>query len=187
VLQESPQQQQYAPAAITVFLGRVSTAALWVSSAGLIVMTAFVGYQVFGRYVLNDSPSWTEPAALLLMSWFIMLGSAIGVREGNHLGFETGLHYAPPALRRLMLITTEVLVIGFGLAMAWYGTLLAMETWSANMAGLPIPQGMDYLPLPFGGVLMAIFALEKLVALLVSGVEAPLVRPDAPHLVVVED
>ena len=57
-------------------------------------MTVFVGWQVFGRYVLNDSPSWTEPASLLLMSWFILLGSAVGVREGVHLGFEIG-----PALR----------------------------------------------------------------------------------------
>ena len=110
-------------------------------------MTAFVAWQVFGRYVLNQSPTWTEPASLLLMSWFILLGSAVGVKEGVHLGFETGLHYAPHWLRRIMLGPTEILVIGFGVAMSWYGWHLAIETWSSNMAGLPIPQGMDYLPL----------------------------------------
>lgn len=168
-------------------LGRFSTAALWVSGVGLVLMTGFVAYQVFGRYVLNDSPSWTEPAALLLMSWFILLGSAIGVREGNHLGFETGLHYAPPPLRKAMLLTTEVLTIGFGIAMAWYGALLAIETWPANMAGLPIPQGMDYLPLAFGGALIALFAFEKLVKLVAFGIEAPLVAPDEPHMVAVKE
>lgn len=176
-----------AAAAVPALLHRLSTAALWVSGAGLLLMTLFVAWQIFGRYVLNDSPSWTEPAALLLMSWFILLGSAIGVREGSHLGFETLLHHAPRPVRRAMLALTEVLVIGFGLAMTWYGTELAVETWSANMAGLPIPQGMDYLPLSFGGALIALFALEKLAALLVFGVEAPLVAPDAPHLVAVKD
>jgi len=165
--------------ALPSFLSRLSTLALWISGLGLIVMTVIVGWQIFGRYVLNDSPSWTEPAALLLMSWFILLGSAIGVREGNHLGFETGLHYAPRPLRYAMLFVTEVLVIGFGIGMAWYGALLSIETWPSNMAGLPVPQGMDYLPLAVGGVLITLFALEKLARLLILGEAVPLVAPDA--------
>src|SRR4051812_21854263 len=134
-------------AALSRVLAVVSRAALWISGAGLILMTAFVAWQVFGRYALNQSPSWTEPASLLLMSWFILLGSAVGVREGNHLGFEIGLHYAPHGMRQIMLAVTEALVLVFGGAMAWYGTELAMETWSAAMPGLPIPQGLDYVPL----------------------------------------
>ncbi|HZH10377.1 MAG TPA: TRAP transporter small permease [Microvirga sp.] len=172
---------------LSEFLAVANRAALWVSGIGLVLMTLFVAWQIFGRYVLNASPSWTEPASLLLMSWFILLGSAAGVREGNHLGFEIGLHYAPPAFRKLMLIVTEVLVIGFGGAMAWYGADLATETWSAAMPGLPIPQGMDYVPLVVGGILIALFALEKLVRLLARGEETPLVRHDEPHLVVVKD
>jgi len=169
------------------FLAAVNRAALWISGIGLILMTVFVAWQIFGRYVLNASPSWTEPASLLLMSWFILLGSAAGVREGNHLGFEIGLHYAPPPLRKAMLIVTEVLVIGFGGAMAWYGIDLAVETWSAAMPGLPIPQGLDYVPLVVGGVLIALFALEKLVRLLARGEEGPLVRHGEPQLVAVKD
>jgi TRAP-type C4-dicarboxylate transport system permease small subunit len=168
-------------------LSRISTAAVWLAGAGLVLMTAFVAWQVFARYVLNDSPSWTEPGALLLMSWFILLGAAVGVREGVHLGFETALHHAPRPLRRAMLATTETLVTGFGVAMSWYGWQLAASTWSADMAGLPIPQGMDYLPLAVGGALIALFALEKLARLLFAGEEVPLVRPDQPHLVAVED
>ena len=104
--------------ALPLLLSRLSTAALWGSGAGLIIMTLMVGWQVFGRYVLNSSPSWTEPGALLLMSWFILLGSAIGVREGNHLGFETAIHYAPRPLRFAMLFVTEVLVVLVGAGLA---------------------------------------------------------------------
>jgi len=69
-------------------LSKISTATLWLAGAGLILMTAFVAWQVFGRYVLNSSPSWTEPGAVMLMSWFIFLGAAVGVRENYHLGFD---------------------------------------------------------------------------------------------------
>ena len=174
-------------AALSRILAVINRVALWISGVGLILMTVFVGWQVFGRYVLNQSPSWTEPASLLLMSWFILLGSAVGVREGNHLGFEIGLHYAPQGLRRLMLGITEVLVIAFGAAMSWYGTELAVETWSADMPGLPIPQGFDYVPLAVGGALIALFSLEKFVRLLSLGEDVPLVRVDEPHLVAVKD
>ena len=174
-------------AALSRILAVVNRMALWTAGIGLIIMTVFVAWQVFGRYVLNQSPSWTEPASLLLMSWFILLGSAVGVRDGNHLGFEIALHYAPHGLRQTMLAVTEVLVMLFGGAMAWYGTSLAVETWSALMPGLPIPQGFDYVPLAVGGVLIALFSLEKLVRLLLIGEEVPLVRVDDPHLVAVKD
>ena len=174
-------------AALSRILAVVNRAALWISGIGLVLMTAFVAWQVFGRYVLNQSPSWTEPAALLLMSWFILLGSAVGVRDGNHLGFEIALHHAPQGLRQIMLAVTEILVMIFGGAMAWYGTSLAVETWSALMPGLPIPQGFDYVPLAVGGVLIALFSLEKLVRLLLVGDDAPMVRVDEPHLVAVKD
>jgi TRAP-type C4-dicarboxylate transport system permease small subunit len=174
-------------ATLSRILAIVNRLALWISGIGLILMTAFIAWQVFGRYVLNQSPSWTEPASLLLMSWFILLGSAVGVREGSHLGFEIALHYAPPGLRHIMLAVTEVLVLAFGCAMAWYGTVLAAETWSAAMPGLPIPQGMDYVPLAAGGILIALFSLEKLVRLLLAGEAVPLVRADESQLVTVKD
>jgi TRAP-type C4-dicarboxylate transport system permease small subunit len=168
-------------------LSMLSRAALWLSGIGLVLMTLFVGWQVFGRYVMNDSPSWTEPASLLLMSWFILLGSAVGVREGSHLGFETILHYSPAPLRRVMLAVGEILVAGFGLAMSWFGWIMTVDTWSSNMAGLPIPQGMDYLPLAIGGGLIALFSLEKLARLLIADEQVPMVEPDQPHLVVVQE
>jgi TRAP-type C4-dicarboxylate transport system permease small subunit len=153
--------------ALARVLAPISVAALWISAVGLVLMTLFVAWQIFGRYVLNDSPSWTEPAALLLMSWFILLGGAVGVRENDHLGFEIGLHVAPPPVRLAMQAMTFVLITGFGIAMAVYGWQLAAGTWSAKMAGINLPQGMDYLPLVGGGVLIALFAFEKLIGLFV--------------------
>lgn len=173
--------------ALPRILARISQAALWLSGVGLVVMTALVAWQIYGRYVLNDSPSWTEPAALLLMSWFIMLGAAVGVREGGHLGFAVGLQYVPAVLRRLMLAATEILVAGFGMAMVWYGVQLAAKMWSADMASIALPQGVVYLPLVFGGVLITVFSLEKLALLLIAKDETPLVRDAAADIIVVKD
>ena len=34
-------------------------------SVGLVLMAIIVGWQVFGRFVLQSSPSWTEQASLV--------------------------------------------------------------------------------------------------------------------------
>jgi TRAP-type C4-dicarboxylate transport system permease small subunit len=150
-------------------LAPISRAALWLAAIGLVLMTVSVAWQVFGRKVLNDTPTWTEPGALLLMSWFILLGGAVGVRESDHMGFEIGLYYAPPPLRFLMKAVTHGLIIIFGIFMTIYGWQLTASTWSAKMAGINIPQGMDYLPLVGGGILIALFAFENLVNLIAHG------------------
>jgi TRAP-type C4-dicarboxylate transport system permease small subunit len=151
--------------AYSAILKRLATLSLWLAGAGLVAMTALVAWQVFGRYVLNATPTWTEPSVLLLMSWFILLGAAVGVRDGQHLGFEIGLHYAPGPLRFLMQTITESVVIGFGLAMFWYGWELAKTTWAAATPMIGISQGWDYVPMSGAGILIALFGVEKLARL----------------------
>ena len=46
-----------------VAVGGSAPLSLWLAGIGLVLMTVFVAWQVFCRYVLNDSPSWTEPGA----------------------------------------------------------------------------------------------------------------------------
>lgn len=144
-------------------LGLLSTGALWIAGAGMIGMTIVVGWQVFARYVLNDTPSWAEPMTLQLMAWFILLGAAVGVRESFHLGLDILRLALPPGLARGLDIVNLVLVLGFGVAMTWYSALLAIGTWTAVIPVLDIPGGFDFLPLVAGGVLITLFAAERLV------------------------
>jgi TRAP-type C4-dicarboxylate transport system permease small subunit len=154
------------PPTLTLLFAHLSRLSLWAAGLGLVAMTAVVFWQVVGRYAFNSTPAWAEQVALFLMSWFIILGAATGVRERDHLGFEIGLAHAPRPLAFLMRVVTEVLVLAFGLAMVWYGIELAAGTWSAPMPILGIAQGWDYVPIAAGGVLIALFSLEKLVLVL---------------------
>jgi TRAP-type C4-dicarboxylate transport system permease small subunit len=165
--------------AFSSVLRRLAALTLWLAGSGLVLMTVLVGWQVFGRYVLNATPTWTEPSVLLLMSWFILLGAAVGVRDGEHLGFEIGLHYAPRPLRLAMLAVTQLVIIGFGLAMCWFGYELARTTWAAATPMIGISQGWDYVPMSGAGVLIALFGVEKLWRLALG---RPLVdQPAASH------
>jgi TRAP-type C4-dicarboxylate transport system permease small subunit len=51
---------------------------------------------------------------------------------------------------------------GIGLLMAVIGLQLAADAWSFSMAGVPLPQGVIFLPIAVGGALIAVFAIERM-------------------------
>ena len=144
-------------------LSAMSTAALWLAGTGLVLMTIIVGWQVFTRYVLNWSNAWTEPAALLLMSWFIFLGAAVGIRENYHLGFDVLLYVVPRKAKLVLRAISDIVVIGFAIGMIVYGIQLTVLGWSARMPSIGIPDGVKYLPLVGGGILIVLFSVERFV------------------------
>ena len=145
------------------FLAGVSTLSLWLAGIGLVAMTVMVAWQVFCRYVLNDSPSWTEPGAVMLMSWFIFLGAAVGVRENYHLGFDVLLYVLPKGGKKWLRMISDLVAFAFGIGMVWYGSQLVALTWDTTLPSLGISGGWDYVPLVAGGVLVCLFSLERIV------------------------
>jgi TRAP-type C4-dicarboxylate transport system permease small subunit len=141
---------------------RISLVALLAAGAGLVAMTVIVAWTVFGRYILNATPTWGEPVSLFLMLWFILLGGAVGVRELDHMGFDVGLHYAQGKWKSALIVTNEVLVTLFALSMMWFGTELAAKVWSDRLPMIGISKGWDYVPIVAGGSLVALFSIEKL-------------------------
>lgn len=153
---------------ISRLCSRLSFISLVLAGMGLLVMTAIVAWTVFGRYVLNATPTWGEPASLFLMLWFILLGGAVGVREMDHMGFDVGLHYARGGWKKALVLTNETLVLIFGIAMVWYGAELAAKVWTDRLPMIGISKGWDYVPIVAGGALVALFSFEKIL-LQVSG------------------
>lgn len=143
-------------------LGRVAQAALWLAGAGLVLMTVFISAQVFFRYVLNDSIVWSEPAAVILMGWFIFLGAAVGIREGYHLSFDVLLYVLPRRVKLWLHSVSDLVVAAFGAGMVWYGGQLARSAWDVKLPSLGFSGAVDFLPLVCGGVLIVIFSLERL-------------------------
>lgn len=140
-------------------LSRVS---LWLAGAGVVAMTIIVFAQVFWRYVLNDSLLWVEPVAILLMSWFIFLGSAVGVRENFHMGFEVLLFFLPDRIGNWLKSVSDLAMLAFSIGMTAYGWQLMDKTWGSTLPVIRLPGGFAYMPLFVGGILMTLFILEHL-------------------------
>ena len=145
-----------------------------IACVALVAMTLVEAWQVFARYVLNDSPSWTEPVALLLMSAAMMFGAAVGVRNEAHFGFFILVHVASPRVRAVLVSISRLMIIAIGVVLAYWGGVLLADGWDVRMAGAPLPQGLYFLPICLGGALIALFAFERLLA-------APAAVPRGEH------
>lgn len=146
------------------FNARLSFVLLSLSVVGLCIILAAVLMQIFGRYVLNDSPTWTEIFALVVVLYVTCFAAAVGVRDGRHIGMDSLLTFLSPSWRHGIDIVVYLTMIFFGLEMAWGGSVLASEVWEYLNPGLPISQGWSYVPLGMGGLLIAYFAVEHIIA-----------------------
>lgn len=143
-------------------LGGLSTASLWIAGFGLVAMTLIVAYQVFMRFVMNNSPSWTEAGSIMIMSWFIFLGAAVGVRENFHMGFDVLLYVLPDGAERWLRTISDVFVFLFAAGMVFYGSQLALRYMSTRIPVVGLPTSFTYLPIVFSGVMMCLFSLERI-------------------------
>lgn len=144
-------------------LSALSTGSLYLAGALLVAMSIIVLWQVIMRFVLNWNNSWTEVTAILVMSWFIFLGAAVGVRENYHLGFDVLLYVLPKGSKKILRTISDLVVLAFAVGMVIYGIVLMKLQWTERMPSLGISGAFRYLPLAVGGVLISLFSVERIV------------------------
>lgn len=132
-------------------------------SVGLLAMTAIISWQVFGRFVLNSSPSWTEQASLILMIWYVMFAAAAGVHEGFHIRIAL-LEEKLGERARPVVRLVAVIVAALGVVLLVYGAQLCWEVRGNVVPSLGISRAVAYIPLPVSGLLMALFAVPQIIS-----------------------
>jgi TRAP-type transport system small permease protein len=150
---------------LTRFNARVARYGMYFSVAGLFVIVAIVAFQVFGRYVMNDSPTWAENLALVLILYVTLIGAAVGVRDAGHIGMESLLILVPEGPRNKLEMLIHVLVALFGAAMVWNGWVLGASVASYKLPNINLSEAVRYVPLVISGALVILFSIEHFIAL----------------------
>ena len=73
---------------ILVPLAGVPLVLVALAVVALVILVGMMGWLVFGRYVLNDTPTWAEALALLLVLYMTSLGVAVASPLVNPQGME---------------------------------------------------------------------------------------------------
>lgn len=135
-----------------------------IAGASLVLITLIIPWGVFTRFVLNSASSWPEPTATLAMIWFSFLAAALCYRERLHIGVAVIPMMLKGKARIACGWVIEICMLGVNLFMVWYGTKLVQATshqWISDFPDL-ISVGMSYTPVPLGGLITALFVIERI-------------------------
>jgi TRAP-type C4-dicarboxylate transport system permease small subunit len=137
---------------------------LIIAVIGLYAIVAAVVFQVFGRYVMNDTPTWAEALTLVLILYVALFGAAVGVRDAGHIGMESLLVLVSDEWRRRLEVVIHLLVAIFGVLMVAGGWGLMSGVLSYKIPTLGISEGWHYAPLVLSGALIFLFSVEHIIA-----------------------
>jgi hypothetical protein len=157
----------------TKFCAALSKISLVLAVIGLLSVVLCVQWQVIGRYVFNDTPTWAEALAMLTVLFVTAFGLGVGVRDAGHIGMDSLIMLLPEKWRLRLELLIHALVAVFGFMMVQSGWLWASAKWQEKKPMLPVPDGIDYVPVIIAGALIFIFSIEHIVALLRGEVVEP--------------
>lgn len=139
-------------------LDAIRALCMLVAGLALAVLIVSFGWLVFGRYVLNATPTWVEQLALLLICYIAFLGAAAGVREDSHIGVTLFRDMLPPQGRKIAMILVDFGLAIFGAVMLVAGITLMRFGWDTKLPMLNIPETFRTLAITSCGALVMLFA-----------------------------
>ena len=119
-------------------------------------------FQVFSRYILGTSFTWTEEFARFSLIWLTILGAAYLNAKREHLCMDFLYEKFSVSNKRKASIIIEVFIFLFALIVMVVGgfnlvyTTLHLEQLSGT---LRIPLGYVYAIMPFSGFLIMCFSI----------------------------
>lgn len=128
------------------------------------VYLVLITVQVFFRYALNDSITWSEELVQFLLLWGVMLGSAVAADRQAHIALDPLRDRLSAPAYRIVEIMAALCTIGFCLVLIWYGIRFMGRVGAMTAAGSDLPMVYVYAAMPVGSALIAFFVLVHLIA-----------------------
>ena len=118
--------------------------------------------QVFNRFVLNKSLSWSEEFQIFCHVWIVFLAIPIAYRRGAHLSVESLRALLPKPIERGFNMFIELLWVWFALSLAWLSWRVAQVAKLQTSPGLEVPMSLPYFGMVVGGVYLLIVVLRRM-------------------------
>lgn len=130
----------------------------------LSMMSLLIGAQVFMRYVMHDSLTWSEELARYCFIWATYLGVSCAVKHKAHICVEALTVKLPLTLRHYATIFSHVLFIVFAVMVMKEGYALTSKVFAFGQksSAMGLPMGYVYLAPTVGFGLVIIRLLQSI-------------------------
>jgi TRAP-type transport system small permease protein len=118
--------------------------------------------QVFNRFVLNASLSWSEEAQIFGHIWIVFLTIPIGYQRGSQMYVEAFRAKLPERAGSALDLLIELLWAGFAVSLAYLAYRVSIVAAWQESPGLEIPMSYPYYGMVVGGVYLLFVALRRI-------------------------
>lgn len=132
------------------------------------ILVIDVLWQVFSRYVLAKSFSFTEELARFLLIWLSILGAVYLNAKREHLSMDFVFNKLSKSRQQKVSILGEVCIFLFALVVMIIGGMNLVYTtlYLGQLSGtMRIPLGYVYAILPLAGLLICFFSIFHIINL----------------------
>jgi len=119
--------------------------------------------QIVARYVLNRPLGFTDELMRFSMVWVAFLAGSALVFRREHMAANLLNNPRLGAIRPIAGAVVLMSILGFSVALAWFGWPLALRNASQLSPSAQVPMIWPYIAVPMGGGLMALYAAWLLV------------------------
>lgn len=124
-----------------------------------VIMICACVLQVFFRFVLHNSLSWSEELARYCFIWMHLCGASLLLQNREHATVTAILDLIKGKVRRVWDLFIELVIMVDGLALVIYGAKLVSSTWGNPSPAMSLNMGILNLAAPISGALLMLQAL----------------------------
>ena len=128
----------------------------------MVLMVFCLGSQVFFRFVLNASLTWSEELSRFAFIWLVYMGAVLGAKERIHIRVTAFHRLLPVVARGWVLPVADLLWVAINLTFAWQGALQVghLMRFSYISPAMQWNMALIYSVVPVGFLLMSFRILE---------------------------
>jgi TRAP-type C4-dicarboxylate transport system permease small subunit len=127
----------------------------------MLLLVIIGGAQVFSRYILNYSLTWSEELSRYLLVWLVFMAMGVGLRRGAHIGMNIIVAKFSANVQKLFDLFSCIVAIAFGAVIIYYSYQLVQVAMFQTTAALGIPIRLIYYGMVFGGCYTVIIGLRS--------------------------
>lgn len=153
---------------------RIMSPVVWIcgaiSAALILVQLGVTSYAIFMRYVFNKPLVWGDQFLGYMLVAFVMLGATEAYRQNNHISIDMIADKLTGPWQVIRWMWSDLCVLAFATVVAvsaWEAISFARLFGSYSAGAIEIQTWIPQVPVLLGAILMAAFALARLVGRLV--------------------
>ena len=131
--------------------------------AFLMLLVVFcLGAQVFFRFVLNASLTWSEELSRFAFIWLVYMGAVLGAKERIHIRVTAFHRLLPVGIRGWVIPAADLFWVAINLVFAWQGALQVTHLlrFSYISPALQWNMAFIYAVVPLGFLFMSLRIVE---------------------------